>query len=115
MNTERATGQPTREIEPPADRPPRQPAVQTGTTAGLAPSPLKPNVVDSPGRREPFHAAFRAVTRVPLVAISAFQASATRCAEVHPQETVQPLRAEAPLAATVTSAWKPPGHCPATR
>ena len=54
---------------------------------------------------------FRAVTLDPLLVTVAFQAWVTVWPFANVQVTVQALMAALP-AVTLTSPWKPPGHCP---
>lgn len=86
----------------------------SGTGAGL-PLARKPHVVWAAGFRAPFQLAFRAVTVVPLGVRSAPQAWVIRWPSGRVNRTIQPPIGAVPVLVTLTSPWKPPGHCPTVR
>lgn len=71
---------------------------------GAGPVPRKPNAVEAPAARRPFHATFLAVTVVPEVVTSADHACATAPPVGSVNVVDQPSTADVP-AVTVTAAW----------
>lgn len=74
--------------------------------------PMKPQEVEAPVARDPFHAAFRAVTVEPDWLTSAPHAWVTVCPFAKVSVTVQ-LESGC-SAVTSTLPWNPPGHWPVT-
>ena len=72
--------------------------------------PRKPKLVLSPGAIVAFQATFLAVATVPAWVTVAFQVWVTFCPLAKVQFDVQPWTGAWPVARTVTSPWKPPGH-----
>ena len=87
--------------------------VTVGTALEPFQDPRNPKLVLPPADSVPFHDMFVAVTLEPLVVTFALQYWLRVWPSGNVQVTRQPLIAELP-AVTLTSPWKPPGHCPAT-
>ena len=73
--------------------------------------PRKPKLVLAPAASPPLYATLRAVTADPLLLTVAPQDEPTFWPSAYVQVTVQPVKGAVP-AVTLTSAWKPPFHCP---
>lgn len=71
--------------------------------------PMKPNVVEVEGWRDPLYEALLTDTAEPLVLSVPFHTWLMLWPLLRVHLTVHPLIAEAP-AVTVTSPWKPPDH-----
>lgn len=75
----------------------------------------KPKVAVPPAASRPFQSTLRAVTVAPDWVTVAFHAWLTAWPLANVKVAVQPVEADEEPFLTMTSPWKPPVHCEATR